>query len=179
MYEACSSGTYYNLAMLKALLIGAVLLFGQEPKPASGVIAGSVTVPMDRQLSQPVQVVLLTARYAALWDTDVLKRLDTYWERYKPVFIQNREFFIEISRKAQIEALDYVVGRMRRDQPGSAAEYVQQAGTEGRFEFKSIPFGEYKILAVGKAENVDLVWQESVEVRNPIPQFLELKQTLP
>ena len=180
MYEACSSGTYYNLAMLKSLLIGAMLVFGQEPQPSpTGVIAGSVTIPMDRQLSQPLQVVLLSPQYAALWDSDVQKRLDTYWERYKPAFIQNKEFFIEISRRAQIEALDYVIMRMRRDQPGTISEYVQQAGVEGKFEFKSIPFGEYKILAVGKVQNLDLIWQESVDVRNPIPQFLELKKAIP
>ncbi len=166
--------------MLNTLLIGGLLIFAQEAQTARmGVIAGSVAVPMDRQLSQPVQVVLLTTQYSTLWDTDVQKRLDSYWERYKPAFIQNKEFFLEVSRRAQIEALDYVIGRMRRDQPAVLSEYVRQASTEGKFEFKSIPFGEYKILAVGRAQNLDLIWQHTVDIRNPIPQFLELKNPLP
>jgi hypothetical protein len=102
-----------------------------------------------------------------------------YWERYKPAFAQNKEFFIEISRRAQIEALDYVVARMRRDPSSNVGDYVKEAGADGKFEFKSVPFGEYKVLAIGKAQNLDLVWQESVDVRTAIPQFLELKKPLP
>ena len=149
------------------------------PPPPAGVVAGPFTLPVEGPLSQPVQVVLLSPQYANLWDTDVQKRLDTYWERYKPAFIQNKESFLDISRRAQIEALDYVIGRIRRDQPGKLADYVRQASADGKFEFTSIPFGEYKILAVGRVQNVDVIWQGSVDVRSPIPQFLELKKPLP
>lgn len=167
--------------MLKSALLAAALLFVQTQPPAgqTGVIAGTVTVPSDRPLSQPLQIILLSPRYTNLWDTDVQKRLDMYWERYKPAFAQNKEFFIEISRRAQIEALDYVIARMRRDPSSNVSEYVKEAGAGGKFEFKSVPFGEYKILAIGKAQNLDLVWQESVDVRTAIPQFLELKKPLP
>ena len=165
--------------MPKAVLLAINFLFAQQPAPQTGVIAGAVTVPADHRLSQPLQIVLLSPRYTNLWDTDVQKRLDMYWERYKPAFAQNKEFFLEISRRAQIEALDYVIARMRRDASSNVAEYIKEAGSDGKFEFKSVPFGEYKILAVGKAQNLDLVWQESVDVRTSIPQFLELKKPLP
>lgn len=165
--------------MPSSLLIAAILLFTQQSGTPTGVIAGTVTLPEDRPLTQPVQVILLSPRYTNLWDTDVQKRLDMYWERYKPAFAQNKEYFIEISRKAQIEALDYVIARMRRDLSSNVSDYVHEATKDGKFEFKGVPLGEYKILAVGKAQNLDLVWQESVDVRNPIPQFLELKKPLP
>lgn len=165
--------------MLSSLLVTAVLLFAQQPTAQTGIIAGTVMPPAHQPLTQPIQVILLSPRYANLWDTDVQKRLDMYWERYKPAFVQNKEFFVEISRRAHIEALDYVITRMRRDASSSVSDYVREATKDGKFEFKSVPFGEYKILAVGKAQNLDLVWQESVDVRNPIPQFLELKKPLP
>src|SRR5262245_19577775 len=149
MSAACSSPKYYNLAMFQSILIAAMLLFGQHPAAVqTGVIAGSVTVPADHPLSQPLQVILLSPRYADLWDTDVQKRLDMYWERYKPAFAQNKEYFLEISCKAQIESLDYVVARMRRDAV-DIGEYVKQVSADGKFEFKAVPFGAYKLFAIG------------------------------
>lgn len=165
--------------MLQSIWIGVLLLLAQHPVAQTGVIAGTVTVPADQSLSQPVRVILLSARYADLWDTDVQKRLDMYWERYKPAFAQNKDYFLEISRKAQIESLDYVIMRMRRDTSDKIGDFVQQTAADGKFEFKAVPFGAYKILAVGKTQNADLVWQESVDVRTPLPQFLELKKPLP
>jgi hypothetical protein len=164
--------------MLQSILIAALFWLGQQPAQ-TGVIAGSVQLPADRHLSQPLQIVLLSPRYTNLWDTDVQKRLDMYWERYKPAFVQNKEFFLEISLKAQVEALDYVIARMRRDPSSNLSDYVKEASVDGKFEFKSVPFGEYKIFAVGKTQNLDLVWQEFVDVRTSIPQFLELKKPLP
>jgi hypothetical protein len=165
--------------MFQSILIAALLWFPQKPATDTGVIAGTVMVPAEHPISQPLQVILLSTRYADLWDTDVQKRLDMYWERYKPAFAQNKEYFLEISRKAQIEALDFVVARMRRDAPNNIGDYVKQASMDGKFEFNAVPFGAYKIVAVGKARNTDLVWQESVDVRSPVPQFLELKKPLP
>ena len=165
--------------MLQSILIAALLWFGQQPAAQTGVIAGTVTIPADHLLSQPLQVILLSPRYADLWDTDVQKRLDMYWERYKPAFAQNKEYFLEISRKAQIESLDYVVARMRRDTADNIGDYVKQASADGKFEFKAVPFGAYKILVVGKSQNMNLVWRESVDVHTTLPQFLEMKKPLP
>jgi len=165
--------------MLQSILIGSLLLFTQQPAAQTGVIAGTVTVPADQFPSEPVRVILLSPRYADLWDTDVQKRLDMYWERYKPAFAQNKEYFLEISRKAQIESLDFVITRMRRDTADKVGDYVHEASADGKFEFKAVPFGAYKIFAVCRTQNADIVWQESVDVRTPLPQFLELKKPLP
>src|SRR5437773_8058354 len=168
MSAVCSSAKYYNPVMLQSVLIAALLSFGQQPAAQTGIIAGTVSVPADRPLSQPLQVILLSPRYADLWDTDVQKRLDMYWERYKPAFAQNKEYFLEISRKAQIESLDYVVMRMRRDASNNIGDYVKQASADGKFEFKAIPFGAYKIFAIVKTQTADLVWRESLDVHSPV-----------
>ena len=39
--------------------------------------------------------------------------------------------------------------------------------------------GQYKILALGKIGDQDVIWQDSVEVQSPLPQFLELKKRVP
>ena len=173
--------------MLKSMLFAAMLLAPQQPqtaaKPAeseeTGIIAGAVIAPSQPTMSQPVQVILLPPRYMNLWNSDVQKRLDVYWERYKPAFAVQKEMFFEVSRMAHKEATNYVVTRMRRDAPGNVSDYLKEASPDGKFEFKNVPFGEYKVLAVGKAGDKDLLWHESIDVRSPIPQFLELKKRLP
>ena len=164
--------------MFKTFLIAAFLLFGQKPE-GTGIIAGTVVAPASQKISPPVQIILLSARYSDLWNSDVQKRLDVYWERYKPAFAQKKEFFFEVSRMAQKESVDYILTRMRRDPASNIAEYVREASAEGKFEFKNIPFGEYQILAIGKAGDQDVLWQESVDVHSSVPQFLELKKRLP
>ena len=47
------------------------------------------------------------------------------------------------------------------------------------FEFKNLPFGEYKILAMSKNGNQDVDVAGVVDVRSPIPHFLELKKRIP
>ena len=164
--------------MLKSLLVAAVLLAPQKPQ-TTGIIAGTVVLPEEQTAAGPVQVILLSARYTDLWNSEVQRRLDAYWERYKPAFAQNKEYFLEISRIAYKEAIDFIVTRMRRDAANNVSEYVHEASPDGKFEFKNIPFGDYKILAVGATQNQDIIWQDSVAVRTPIPQFLELKKRLP
>jgi hypothetical protein len=172
--------------MTKSLLLAYALLLPQQPhgeqkaasvdaQAATGIIAG--TVVGSAQQPERIQVILLSAEYLDLWNGDVQRRLDVYWERYKPAFAKEKELFFQISRMAHIEATDYVLGRMRRDM--SASDYLKHASPEGRFEFKNVPYGEYKILALGRMGEQQTIWQESVDVRSPIPQFLELKKPLP
>ena len=169
--------------MIKSLLLAVLFVMPQEtaPKPAppeeKGIIAGTVVRTTQGGGPAPVQVILLSPQYVELWNTDVQKRLDTYWERFKPAFAAQKELFFEVSRMAQKEATDAIMIRMRRD--ASVSEYLKQASPEGRFEFKNVPFGEYKVLALGKIGDQETIWQESIDVRSPIPQFLELKNRLP
>ena len=172
--------------MFQSFLI-VMLLLAKAPKPAAeapkpaetGIIAGTVASGSEETISQPVRVVLLSAQYTNLWNTDVQQRLDVYWERYKPAFAIQKEFFFEISRRAQREALDAIVFRMRRDPSSNVSEYMKETPVGGTFEFKNVPFGEYKILALGKIGGQDVIWQDSIDVHSPVPQFLELRKRLP
>ena len=167
--------------MLKTLLLlGALSL--QNPAAAGtelGIVAGVVSAPGETNISQPVRVILLSPQYATLWTSDVQKRLDVYWERYKPAFAQRKEYFLEVSKIAYMDALDFVLNRMQRDQRIRITDFIQTTGAEGKFEFKNIPVGEYKIVAVGRIGGVDMLWQESVDVIGSTPQFVRLKKTVP
>ena len=158
--------------MVNALLIAVFLLSGQESRE-TGVVTGSVTP------AQPVQVILLGPGYGDLWAGEVQKRLDQYWQQYQLALRTHRELFSQFSRQAHRDATYYVVNRMRRDLSSGVSQYLVETSADGRFEFKNLPFGEYKILAVGKNGNQDAMWQESIDVRSPIPQFLELKKIVP
>ena len=164
--------------MFKPFFILALLFVGQEPQE-TGIVAGRVVPPASQQISPPVQVILLPAQYRDLWNSDLQKRLDVYWERYKPAFARQKEFFFEVSTLAHKETTNFVITRMRRDPASNVSNYLTEASPDGRFEFRNVPYGEYKILAVGKVGNQDMIWQDSLEVRSPIPQFLELKKRIP
>jgi hypothetical protein len=167
--------------MLKPLLFASLLFLLQKPdKPIeTAILAGRVTLPSEALLSEPLQVVLFPAEYSELWETEVQKRLDGYWERYKPAFAQRKEFFAEVSLMAYREATQYVVTRMRREAPAKLAQLLQNTTPEGGFEFKNIPPGMYKVVALGRIKNQDMLWQESVDLNNAIPQFLQLKKRIP
>ncbi len=161
--------------MLKLFALAAIFAQLQAP---TGFIAGKVVMPAQQMISAPVQVILLSPRYSDLWSNDVQKRLDVYWERYKPAFAAQKEMFFEISRLAHWEATASIITKMRRD-VSDISEFLKEATPEGKFEFKDVPFGEYKVLALGKAGSQDVLWHGSIEIRSPLPHFLELKKSLP
>src|SRR5262245_29881404 len=84
-----------------------------ETKSELGIIVGALTPGPESQ--QSARVVLLPPPYATLWVSDVQKRLDVYWERYKTAFAQRKEFFLEISTMAHRDALQFALARMQRD----------------------------------------------------------------
>jgi hypothetical protein len=163
--------------MLKVALVAAMLVLG--PQPQTGIITGSVAVPSQQQLSGPVRVILLSAHYMNLWNSDVQKRLDVYWETYKPAFAARRDFFSEVSKQAHREATNYVLTRMRRDTTGNVSNYLKETPADGTFVFTNLPFGEYKLLAIGRIGDQDVMWQEFVDLRTPVPQFVEMKKRVP
>jgi hypothetical protein len=176
--------------MFRALLLMSLVL-GQKPEAQNpskaesfeteevGIIAGNVVPPAGQTISGPLQVILLTPQYAALWNSDVQKRLDLYWERYKPAFAQNKDFFTEVSKLAYRESLQFVLARMRLELRGAASTFIIDSADDGKFQFKSVPFGEYKVLATGKVGQQEFIWQEAIDVKSSVPQFLPLKQRLP
>src|SRR5262245_57927980 len=164
--------------MLKALIVTAALLVAQKPEGTS-LITGTVVLPPLQKPSRPVHVILLSSQYLNLWNSDVQKRLDVYWEIYKPAFASQKDFFFEISKQAHREATNYVLTRMRRDPSNNLADYLKETSPEGTFEFKNVPFGEYKVLAIGRIGDQDVMWQEFVDVRSSVPQFVEMKKRVP
>jgi len=149
------------------------LVAGAQEPQQTGTIVGSLASP------QPVQVILLSPQYVDLWSTEVQKRLDLYWQQYQVAVRTRKEYFSELSKQAHRDATIYVVNRMRRDAAGKSAEYWIQTSTDGKFEFKNIPFGEYKVLAIGRSGNQDVIWQEFVKVESQVPHFLELNKRIP
>ena len=144
-----------------------------------GILTGEVVPPPQQVISQPVQVILLPTQYMDLWNSEVQKRLDRYWQQYQLTLRSRKELFSEFSKQAHRDATNYVLTRMRRDRSGNISEYLMETSTDGKFEFKNIPFGEYKILAVGKIGSQDVMWHGFVDVRSSIPQFLELNKRIP
>jgi hypothetical protein len=159
------------------MLMAALTLAGQHAETA--IIAGSIVAPPEQAIRQPVQVILLPPRYAHLWNSEVQKRLDVYWQQYLPTFRNNKELFSEFSKLAHKDATTYVLTRMRADPVGRFSDYQMETSFNGRFEFKNVPIGEYKILALGKIGNQDIIWHEFVDVRSAIPHFLELNKRVP
>jgi hypothetical protein len=164
--------------MLTMLVAAALILAGQQPE-ATAIIAGAVVAPPEQAVSQPVQVILLPPQYVHLWNSEVQKRLDTYWQQYLQTFRSQKELFSEFSRLAHKDATTYVLTRMRGDSTGKSSEYQLEISFDGRFEFKNVPFGEYKILALGKIGNQDVMWHEFIDIRSALPHFLELKKRVP
>lgn len=169
--------------MFKSVLLAALLLLGQKPEatkePEFGIIAGNVMPPEDTKITQPLTVVLLAPQYVDLWNSDVQKRLDTYWERYKPALVQKKELFFELSRTAYQESLQFVLSRMNRDLGSGISKFREQSTPDGKFEFKNIPMGEYKVVAIGRAGSQVYIWQEAIEITSSVPQFLQLKKRVP
>jgi hypothetical protein len=167
--------------MVMPLLLTAVLLLSQstETPREMGIIAGAVTAPEETSFTQPLQVILLPPEYADLWNGEVQRRLDSYWETFKQTFAQHREIFVEATKRAYVESTLFVIGRMRRDLSDKVSRFIQQTSREGRFEFKDIAPGEYMVLAIGRAQDEDLIWQDTIEISSPIPQFLQLKKRIP
>ena len=167
--------------MLKTLLL-LLAVSMQNPTPAVpelGIIAGVIAPSTEEQPPESVRVVLLSPQYPNLWVSDVQKRLDQYWERYKPAFAQRKEFFFEVSRMAHRDSLEFVVNRMQRDSRIQVSNFIKTAGSDGKFEFKDIPVGEYRVVALARVGGEDMLWQESVDVTGSVPQFIRLKKIVP
>lgn len=169
--------------MVKSLLLAALLFTGQKkdaPKEVqAGVIAGSVEAADQTTIKQPLQVVLLNSEYGMLWTNKLQEQLDAYWERYKPAFLQKKELFFEVSRMAYQDTLQFVLARMNRDLGADLKNFRLSTTANGKFEFKGIPFGDYKIVAYGTIAGQVHIWQESTEATSSLPQFLQLKKRVP
>jgi hypothetical protein len=166
--------------MWTAFLAGLVLAAQTAAAPnPTGTIAGRVVSPQGTRLSRPAQILLLPPEYTETWNTDVQVRLDNYWEDYKPTFIQQKEMFYEIEKKAYRDAFEFVVKQIRRHNPMRSVELIQDSTADGAFEFRNASTGRYRVLALGRIGDQDVVWSESVELKSPAPMYIQLKKIIP
>jgi hypothetical protein len=143
----------------------------------SSTISGTLLSPPGSSAPQSAQVVLLPSDYANLFNAEAQRRIDRYWDTYKPEFAERKETFSRAFAAAYMEAIDIVVSRMRSDGKTNGASLIRTA-TGGQFEFRGVPPGDYKIVATGSVQAVNYVWTESVQITSGT-MFLQMKNRVP
>ena len=140
-----------------------------------GTITGHVETPAGTGITGQMQVVLLSPYWVNLWNGEVQKRLDVYFDRYRQAFARSGEFPEKASSLAHRDAIVFVIGRMQRDLGEEFTKLVKTVSPAGRFEFDKLPQGEYTVIVVAAAGGSNLIWAESLQVSSPIPQFIEVR----
>jgi len=158
--------------MLLALLLSTVLAL------PTGTIEGSISLPEKVKVSKPIQVAVFSGSYVDLYLAEVQERIDNYWETYRQLFIQDKEAFLVFRDRAQRQAMESILSQMRRDDPLQYANFVHTT-TGSTFEFRAVPQGECKVVALVTIGNQEFVWSESVILTDKSPAFVALKPTNP
>jgi hypothetical protein len=68
---------------------------------------------------------------------------------------------------------------MSRDLGAGISRFRGQSTPNGKFQFQDIPFGSYKVVAIGRAGDQMYIWQEATDINSSVPQFLQLKKRVP
>lgn len=172
---------------MKPLLLAALLVMTQKKEPAQepakqpefGTIAGLVVPPEKQSIRQPLQVVLIPEPYKLMWNQKLQQEVDNFWERYKPMLTQKKDFIFELYRQACQDTLQFVVARMSRDLGSGLNRYRSNTSPDGRFEFKNVPVNDYKVVAYGSVGGQTYFWTDSVELSGSAPQFLTMTKHVP
>ena len=143
----------------------------------SSTISGTLVSPQGSAVPGSAQVVLLPSEYAQMFNAEAQRRVDDYWTMYKREFAEKKESFSLAFAFAYQEALEVVLARMRNSGKVDNRNLVRSA-TAGRFEFRGVPPGDYKVVATGSIQNTTYVWTESVQVTS-FPIFLQMKTRVP
>ena len=143
----------------------------------SSTINGSLVSPQGAVAPTSAQVVLLPNEYAQMFNAEAQKRIDNYWEAYKPEFAEHKESFSQAFALAYRDALDVVLSRMRRDSKVDSGGLVRSAAG-GHFEFRGVPPGDYKIVATGSIQSVVYVWTEALHMASA-PILIQMKTRVP
>lgn len=141
----------------------------------TGTIKGSLAPPNNVRIAKPIQVVVFSGDYVNQYLAEVQKRVDNYWEEFRRLFIQDKEAFIHFRERAQAQAMESTVDRMRFDDPNNIAKFVHNT-TDNTFEFHAVPQGECKIVALVTIGGEDFIWSDSVILKDETG-FVVLKPT--
>jgi hypothetical protein len=155
--------------MLLPFLLSAMLAL------PTGTIKGSLAPPNNVRIAKPIQVVVFSGNYVNLYLAEVQMRVDNYWEEFRRLFIQDKEAFVHFRERAQSQAMESTIDRMRFDDPNSIAKFVHNT-TDNTFEFHAVPQGECKIVALVTIGGEDFIWSDSVILKNETG-FVVLKPT--
>jgi hypothetical protein len=143
----------------------------------SFTISGTLVSPQGSPAAGSAQVVLLPSEYAQMFNAEAQRRVDNYWNSYKREFAEKKESFSLAFAVAYQEALEVVLARMRISGKVDSGSLIRSASS-GRFEFRGVPPGEYKIVATGSIQSTTYVWTESLHVTSA-PIFLQMKTRVP
>ena len=144
----------------------------------TGTIEGSISPPDKIKFAKPVQVVVFSGKYVNVYLAEVQKRVDNYWEEYRRAFIQEKEAFLLFRDRAQIQAMEFTLDRMRQDDPGNLGKFVHST-SNNTFEFRAVPQGECKVVALVTIGNQEYIWSDSVILTDETPALVVLKPTNP
>ena len=154
--------------MLLPFLLSAVLAL------PTGTIKGSVAPPANVRFAKPVEVVVFSGSYVNFYLAEVQKRVDNYWEDYRSLFIQDKQAFLHFRERAQVQALEATLARMRSEEPESISRFVHNT-TNNTFEFHDVPQGECKIVALVTIGSEEFIWSDSVILKGETSEFVLLK----
>jgi hypothetical protein len=143
----------------------------------SSTISGALISPQGSATPASAQVVLLPSEYAQMFNAEAQLRVDQYWNSYKREFAEKKESFSLAFAAAYQEALEIVLARMRNSGKVDSGSLIRSA-SGGRFEFRGVPPGDYKIVATGSVQSTTYVWTESLRVTSA-PIFLQMKTRVP
>jgi len=76
---------------------------------------------------------------------------------------RQKEQFTQFMAYAYANALDSAVSQMRRDSKVNSNNLIKNS-TSGQFEFRGVPFGEYKVVVTANLRGTDYVWTETLQV---------------
>ena len=143
-----------------------------------GTIMGFIEPPSETNGPNMPQALLLPQRWIDLWNSDLQKRLDSYFNRYRYVFARNPESFNKVSDMAHRDAIFSLIGRMEKELADQFTDLFKSVSSEGHFQFDKIPLGAYKIIIIANPKTRPLMWIEDIELNSSIPQFIRMQNRI-
>ena len=140
-------------------------------------ISGSLEMPPGMTPPPTAQVVLLPVDYARIFNAEAQQRLDNYWEDFKPEFARQKELFLQVMPLAYGAALEITLFRMRSDSKLNISNLIKNA-PGGRFEFRGVAPGEYKLVATASILGKNYVWTEALQVEST-PLVIQMHTRVP